>query len=204
MDFLKKNYKILLSVLGFMIALYVLPNFVDLNSQKSYIENKIEEFVNDGKSLYIFSENCGNGKTAWSIRLIQAYLNAVWHKCELRCKALFINVPRFLLELKDNISNKSDYIEHIKANVLDADIVVFDDIAAKVGSDFEIQHLLNYIDNRISLGKTNIYTSNLSRKEMFTAVGERLTSRITNFSEEIELFGADKRNLAFKGDISND
>ncbi|MBP3615426.1 MAG: hypothetical protein J6J27_00800 [Alphaproteobacteria bacterium] len=59
MDFLKKNYKILLSVLGFMIALYVLPNFVDLNSQKSYIENKIEETFGFKVSI--------NGKISFTI-----------------------------------------------------------------------------------------------------------------------------------------
>ena len=168
------------------------------------VQNSIEKFVESGDNLYIHSPVCGNGKTSWAVKLLKEYLFRVWYKSDLVCRALFISVPRFLLAIKENISEKSEYITYIKENILDADIVVFDDIAAKVGSDFEIQHLLNYIDNRISLGKTNIYTSNLSRKEMFTAVGERLTSRITNFSEEIELFGADKRNLAFKGDISND
>ena len=168
------------------------------------IDKNIVDFVEKGKNLYLHSSQCGNGKTSWSIRFIQSYLNKIWPKSSLTCRALFISVPRFLLAIKDNISEKSDYISYIKENILTADIVVFDDIAAKVGSDFEIQHLLNYIDNRISLGKTNIYTSNLSRKEMFNAVGERLTSRITNYSDEIELFGADKRNLAAKGEISND
>lgn len=168
------------------------------------IDKDIVNFVESGKNLYIHSSQCGNGKTSWSIRFIQSYLNKIWPKSDLVCRALFISVPRFLLEIKDNISEKSEYIAYIKENILQADIVVFDDIAAKVGSEFEIQHLLNYIDNRINLGKTNIYTSNLTKKEMFSAVGERLTSRITNFSEDIELFGADKRNLAFKGEINND
>ena len=43
MNFLKKHYKILLSVLGCLFVLYVLPSFVDLGRQKKYFENKIEE-----------------------------------------------------------------------------------------------------------------------------------------------------------------
>ena len=73
--------------------------------------------------------------------------------------------------------------------------MVWDDIAAKMGSEFELTHLLNIIDNRLALGKSNIYTSNLNRQQLYTALGERLTSRIANMSIDIELFGADKRIL---------
>jgi len=82
------------------------------------IENNIEQFVNEGHNLYIHSATCGNGKTCWAIRMIQSYMNSIWHKCDLSCKALFINVPRFLLALKDNISNPSEYVEHIKNEFL--------------------------------------------------------------------------------------
>ena len=159
------------------------------------IENSIEEFVNSGKSLYIFSNTCGNGKTAWSIRMLQAYINAIWHKCDLSCKVLFINVPRFLLELKDNISNKSDYIDHIKSNVMNADIVVWDEIATKAVTQFEHEHLLSIINGRIDSGKSQIFTSNASPEKLRDIVGDRLYSRVVNMSTVVEFKGADKRGL---------
>ena len=95
-----------------------------------------------------------------------------------------------------DITNKSEYVEYIKENVLDADLVIFDDIAAKnAGTDYEITNLLSIIDNRLALGKSNIYTSNLNRQQLYSVLGERLTSRIANMSIDIELFGSDKRNL---------
>ena len=163
--------------------------------QLAEIERNILTFVNEGKNLYLHSSNAGNGKSSWSIRLIEAYFNKIWARSDGSCKALFISVPRFLLALKDNISNKSSYIEYIKENVLEADLVVFDDIATKASSEFEASHLLSIIDNRIALGKSNIYTSNLNRQQLYTALGERLTSRVANMSIDIELFGSDKRNL---------
>ena len=63
---------------------------------------------------------------------------------------LFIGVPRFLLELKANISQKSEYIEDIEDSVLDADLVVWDDIGSKNGTEFEVSHLLSIIDTRIN------------------------------------------------------
>ena len=163
--------------------------------QLATIEQDIVSFINEGKNLYLHSTNCGNGKSSWSIRLAQAYLNKIWARSEAKCRVLFISVPRYLLAIKDNISNKNAYAEYIKDNVLEADLVVFDDLAAKMGSEFELTHLLNIIDNRISLGKSNIYTSNLNRQQLYNALGERLTSRVANMSIDIELHGSDQRNL---------
>ncbi len=159
------------------------------------IEKNIESFIAEGKNLYLHSPNCGNGKSSWSLRLAEAYLNKIWARSKVECRVLFISVPRFLLALKDNITNKSSYVEYIKENVLNADLVIWDDIASKMGSEFELTHLLNIIDNRIALGKSNIYTSNLNRQQLYSALGERLTSRIANMSLDIELHGADKRFL---------
>ena len=163
--------------------------------QLAAIEQNIMSFVSEGKNLYLHSANCGNGKSSWSLRLTEAFFNKIWARTEVKCRALFISVPRFLLALKDNISSKNSYVEYIKENVLDADLVIWDDIAAKMGSEFELTHLLNIIDNRLALGKSNIYTSNLNRQQLYIALGERLTSRIANMSIDIELFGSDKRNL---------
>lgn len=159
------------------------------------IEKDIEKFVNKGSSLYIYSNNCGNGKTAWSIRLLQAYFNSIWYKCDFSCKGLFINVPKFLLSLKDNISNKSDYIEHIKQKVLDCDVVIWDEIGTKVVTEFEHENLLNIINNRIDSNKSNIFTSNLHPEVLKEVVGERLYSRVINLSTVIEFKGMDKRGI---------
>lgn len=163
--------------------------------QLAEIERNIDKFVAEGKNLYLHSANCGCGKSSWSIRLIEAYFNKIWVRSEIKCRALFISVPRFLLALKDNITARNEYFNYIKDNVLEADLVVWDDIAAKMGSEFELTHLLNIIDNRIASGKSNIYTSNLNRQQLYSALGERLTSRVANMSIEIELHGADKRFL---------
>jgi DNA replication protein DnaC len=163
--------------------------------QLANIEKNIVKFIEEGKNLYLHSANCGNGKSSWSLRLTEAYFNKIWVRSEIKCRVLFISVPRFLLALKDDITTKNPYVAYIKENVFEADLVIWDDIAAKMGSEFELTHLLNIIDNRLALGKSNIYTSNLNRQQLYNALGERLTSRIANMSIDIELRGSDKRNL---------
>lgn len=159
------------------------------------IENNIEHWVYQGNNLYLYSHVCGNGKTCWAIRLLQSYIESIWHKSDLRCRALFISVPRFLIELKNNISKESEYINHIKDNIQTVDLVVWDDIAIKTATTYEMENLLSIIDYRLNSNKSNIYTSNLFGKELSESLGDRLYSRIVNLSEVMEFVGQDKRGL---------
>lgn len=159
------------------------------------IELQIVDFVGKGENLYLWSSMTGNGKTAWAVRLIQAYFNKIWPSSNLTCRALFINVPKFFLSLKDSLSEKNDYITQIKTNVLNADLVVWDEVALKTLTPFEMENLLSLINNRIELGKANIYTSNISPEGLLELVGDRLYSRIINRSEVWEFREGDKRKL---------
>lgn len=162
--------------------------------QLAQIEQNIEDFVEAGHNLYIHSSNCGNGKTSWAVRMIQRYLDMIWPDSDLRCRALFINMPDFLQDIKDNMFDK-EYINELKRNIREADLVVWDDIATKIATGYEIDSITGLLDRRIRDNKTNIYTSNLNDSEIAKALGERLASRICNESINIELHGADKRGF---------
>lgn len=165
--------------------------------QLQLFEKKIEELVEEGVNIYIYSSTTGNGKTSWAYRLAEAYISSIWYKCEPTCKVLFIDVPKFLHAIKDNISEKNDYACYIKDNVIDADLVIWDDIATKVMSEFEIENILGYINDRINQQKSNIYTTNISPDILSDKISARLASRIVNLSEVIHLTGSDKRTRNF-------
>lgn len=162
------------------------------------VQSNIQKNIHEGINLYLYSRIPGNGKTSWSIRLLKSYLYEVWYKCDLIPKALFINVPRYLLELKSNIDEKSDYIYHIKHYVSDSDLVIWDDIATKSATEFEHEHLLSMIDYRLYNQKSNIFTSNVMPNDLHELLGSRLASRIVNESRLIEFKGRDKRGLEWK------
>ena len=170
------------------------------NDTKAFItlsktEKTIEDFITNGNNLYIYSKNVGNGKTSWALRLVREYINKVWYKKDVEPIALFIHVPAFLLELKASLNKESDYVTHILNNVKNCDLVVWDDIGNKAGTVFETDYLLSLIDSRINNNKSNIYTSNLNQAELHEALGDRLYSRIFNYSDCIELVGKDKRGI---------
>ena len=173
-------------------------SFVFLNDTKKHII----EFVKTGGNLYLYSSLTGNGKTSWAIKLLQAYISKVWFEREISCVCLFVSVPRYLLSIKDAISNNNEYAKHIKENVLKADIVVWDDIATKGMTEFETENVLSIIDARINMGKSNIFTSNISKEELPIYVGDRLGSRIIGTSYPVQFFGQDKRILS-RGNLND-
>lgn len=179
------------------VPLYLDDNLCDETSY-TYLNNikkNISSFVDSGANLYIYSRTTGNGKTAWALKLAQAYIGRIWYERDLTCEVLLIGVPRYLLSIKDAISNNNEYANHIKENVLNASLVIWDDIATKGMTEFETENVLSVIDARINMGKANIFTSNITPEELPLYVGDRLASRIIGKSTPVKFTGKDKRVL---------
>lgn len=156
----------------------------------SDIKNDIVNFVNDGESIYIFSEYTGNGKTSWAIKLLLKYFDSIWAGNGFRIRGYFQHVPTLFNTLKD-FSKSHEALKNMLETV---DLVIWDDIASTKISDYDQQQLLILIDNRVSEGLSNIYTGNITSHEALTkAVGDRLASRIWNMSTLIEFKGKDRR-----------
>lgn len=154
------------------------------------IKNDIVNFVNNGESLYIFSEYTGNGKTSWAIKLLLKYFDCIWAGNGFRVRGYFQHVPTLFSTLKD-FSKSHEALKHTLETV---DLVVWDDIASTKLSDYDMQQLLIIIDSRVSEGLANIYTGNLTSHELLTkSVGDRLASRIWNLSTLVEFKGKDRR-----------
>ena len=156
------------------------------------LSNNIIDFVARGNQLYIYSDYCGNGKTSWAIRFMYKYFDKIWHKSSFDCKAIFVNTSKFLYNCKRSISQNVEGFEELCNKIADADLVIWDDVTCAKVTDYEHQILFQYIDDRICMGKANIFTGNHNREECVKTIGDRLTSRI--FSDyTVEFVEGDKR-----------
>lgn len=177
----------------------LVPDACDIETFKTLrdIQFNMNDFVSNGRNLLIFSKITGNGKTEWAKKLLLSFFNDIWHTTDFECRGLFINIPKFINSLRENIEEKNTYLQHIKKNIMNADIVVWDELGANIVKDRDYIHgyLLSYINSRIENGKANIYTSNLDTNELFDSLGDRVYSRIVNNSKVLELKGCDKRGL---------
>lgn len=157
----------------------------------SVIKDDILNFVNSGKNLYITSEHTGNGKTSWAIKLLLKYFNDIWAGNGFQVRGMFIHIPTLLLKLKNFESPLS---EEYKKNILECDLIVWDEIAYSNISDYDYSNLLMFLENRILSGKSNIFTSNRdTKKKLDDIIGGKLSSRIWETSEIIQFRGKDRR-----------
>jgi DNA replication protein DnaC len=179
----KSKYKV--------IDLYAGEEDYDAFTRLAEIRKNIADFVEQGKNLYICGATPGNGKTSWSIKMLQTYFHYEAEGNLFNVIGMFVSVPDLLIRLKD-FSNPLDneYKENIKA----CNLLILDDIAVTGLSQFDYLQLFTIIDSRMLSGKSIVFTSNnISLKDLEKSVGERLASRIWNNSEIIELRGGDMR-----------
>lgn len=161
--------------------------------QLSEIKRDIENFVKEGHNLVIQSEFTGNGKTSWALKLLMQYLSKLGYNEKPR--ALFINVPKFVMMKKDMISGYiHPNLKYILDNIEKVDLVVWDDIAVTEMTPYDYLNIYVHINSRIDNGKSNIYTANYIRGKMENILGDRLYSRVMLYSQVITLYEHDKRN----------
>ena len=161
-------------------------------SRLADIKSDIVSFVENGDNLFICSKYTGNGKTSWALKLLLRYFDEIWAGNGFRVRGMFVNVPTLLLQLK-NFSHPLS--EEYKRNLMEADLVVWDEIASTSISTYDYGNLLMFLDSRLSAGKSNIFTSNATTQdEIEKSVGTKLTSRIWNCSEIVEFRGKDRRH----------
>ena len=161
------------------------PSYIEL----AKIKDNIEDFVSKGKNLYICSSTCGNAKTSWAVKLMLKYFDRMWPNSYDVTRGLYVHVPTLLLDIK-NFGNVPNYVSRIN----EADVVIWDDIAFSKLTEYEHEQLLQFIDNRMASGLSNIYTSNITdANELANYVGNRLSSRIYSSSKVIEFKAGDWR-----------
>lgn len=156
------------------------------------IKSDIVSFVENGENLFICSKYTGNGKTSWALKLLLKYFDEIWAGNGFRVRGLFVNVPTLLLQLK-NFSHPIS--EEYKRNLMEADLIVWDELASTSISNYDYGNLLMFIDSRVFNEKANIFTSNaVTSEELAKSIGSKLTSRIWNTSQIVEFKGKDRRH----------
>jgi DNA replication protein DnaC len=166
--------------------------FIELNE----IKKNIKDFVDKGENLLICSNQAGNGKTSWAIKLLKAYIDEVQnYGFTYDTPALFINVNSFLNEKKLGINDPeiSSRINKIEKAILTSPLVVFDDIADKSLSEFDLNLLYYWLDYRTANMKTCIYTTNELPEQLKQTLNGKLYSRVVNYSQVKYITDGDNR-----------
>ena len=192
-DFLLKNSNL---PKDYLKKTLLYPEQQDLHAFETLdaIRKDIVNFVNEGRFLYLWSHNCGVGKTEMSIKLMKTYFAVKCIGNGFKKLGWFNYIPTFTLLSKE--FDSEERLEHIQ-NSRDLDLVIMDDIGSINSSNYDITILSSIIDYRKSHGKATIFTSNLSIDSLERNVGARIADRVGS-DIVIELKGGSRRTSTNK------
>lgn len=174
------------------------PSDADLKTFENlkYIQDNVKQFVNEGKNLLICSRSAGNGKTTWAIKIAKSYIDKVSQFAFVNdTPVVFINVNNFLNEKKLAINDKSmlSRLNKIEKTILSAKLVIFDDIADKTLSEYDMNTMYYWIDYRTANLKSCIFTSNQLPEQLKNTLNGKMYSRIVNYSQIEKITDGDHR-----------
>lgn len=161
--------------------------------QLADIKHHVVQFAEEGECLYIYSDNCGNGKTVWSAKILLEFFNKIWENNLFKPRGLFVDVAYYLMFSKQfedkEIMRK---LSKLRNDIPYLDLVVFDDITSVKMSSYDNNILFPLINKRMLEGKAMIFTGNVEPNELKSFVGNKLQSRICS-GITIEIKGEDRR-----------
>lgn len=166
-----------------------LPAFEALNEYKEAVLEKVEA----GEGLYIWGKSTGCGKTSWACKIMGYYFRKIAFTTGLENEGLYIFLPTFLEDLRDNYDSKDPDFEQVLSMVKECKLLIIDDIGAERVTEWVRERMVSIINARVSNNLATIYTSNLSPEELKSGLGDRVASRVLGSSKVIEISGGDWR-----------
>jgi len=143
-----------------------------------------EDKLNSGKGI-IFIGNFGTGKTHLAASILQEVIKK-------EHTGIFVSIPDLIAKIRkswDGDGNESDLIDAL----VEADLVVMDDLGAENTKDWVRERLFVIINSRYERMLPTIFTTNCSFAELRRKVGGRIESRICEMCEGITLVDDDYR-----------
>ncbi|MGM0904207.1 MAG: DNA replication protein [Bacillota bacterium] len=172
----------------------------------AYIRTFERQFDESGeriKSLYLFSESPGTGKTTTAASIMNAYITAHYlgslkrGRQALQQPAYFLDCNAFQTDYNlATMINDEDGIATIKATIKRAQVAPFavlDDIGVRSASEAFRAYVHAIINYRTTNGLPTVFTSNLPIEEMAVVFDARLYDRMRDMCAVLSFVGESKR-----------
>lgn len=161
----------------------------NINKIRNLCENFINNFNSIDEKNLLFTGNTGLGKTFLSSCIANELIKK-------QKNVLYQTAPIMLDTIIDYRFNKSNFDNTIYNNLLNADLLIIDDLGTECMNNMKFTELFNIINSRL-LNQSNItktiISTNLSLKNLYDTYDERIVSRIVGNYNICYFFGDDIR-----------
>lgn len=126
---------------------------------------KIYEKVWAGDNLVIASDD-SNGKTSWAIKIMQNYFKQIAGSAGLEPRGLYVDCAMFTRKYKEamELASSKKEVTPLQIHIPKVDLVIWDNLYSRAYTEFDINLLSSYIDERLNNGKANIFIISSVRK----------------------------------------
>ena len=149
----------------------------------------IQGFDNPEEKNLLFTGNTGLGKTFLSNCIAKEILS-------LGKTVLYQTAPIMLDNIIDYRFGNSDYTE-VYNNIINADLLIIDDLGAESLNSFKLSELFNIINARLLFQENHItktiISTNLNMNNLLDTYSERIFSRLASYYNVCRFFGDDIR-----------
>lgn len=155
------------------------------------------------KSLYLFSESPGTGKTTTAIAVLNEWMIAHYlgslkrNRQAAQTPAVFLDVNSFQTDYNlATMTNDESAMAKIKATIMRTQTVPFavlDDIGVRSASEAFRSYVHAIVNYRTTNGLPTIFTSNLPIEEMAQVFDARLYDRMRDMCAVLHFGGESKR-----------
>lgn len=153
------------------------------DTARKYAQN----FTTDSKNL-MFIGGTGLGKTHLSLAIANVVINKGYSVC-------YGTSQNVCDDLQAEQFGRGDDAYYSKDMVLNADLLVLDDLGTEIDNQYSIAILYNIFNTRILAGKPTIISTNFNIPALEKRYDNRITSRLTGEYVLFHLFGSDIRNM---------
>lgn len=179
-----------------------------LKACMEYTENGLEN-IKSGKGIFLHGP-VGTGKTHLAIATLKALVGKYPEEFEAgreysgsrpNIRAQFISVVDLLNVIKDSFSGidvKRKKADEMLFAAKYYELIVMDDIGAEKPTEWVEEQLFAIVDQRYRAEKATVFTTNCSIADIEGQLGARITSRIIDMTNGVNVDGPDyrKRKLA--------
>ena len=153
----------------------------------SYCEAYAEDFGLQSPSLILYG-NTGLGKTHLSLAIANKAIEKGYN-------VVYGSAHNLLSEIEKEHFGRLKTDDSPEDNVLNADLLILDDLGAEFSTSFTVSMVYNIINTRILKGLPTIISTNLWYDEISDKYGNRVYSRIIGSYTPLEFAGRDVRQL---------
>ena len=113
-------------------------------------KNDVLSMVDEGRGLYIWGKSTGNGKTSWACKIMSYFFRKIAFNTGLENEGLYIFLPTFLEDLRDNYDNKDPEFDEVLRMIKTCRLLIIDDIGAERVTDWVRERMVSIINTRVS------------------------------------------------------